>query len=95
MHASVRIYQAVDVEKLLEKVESEFVDRVKTIDGLIDYYVIDSGDGTVTAMTLGKTVHAVDASTRMAEAWVVERAAYLVAGHPNVTVGEVRVRAEP
>jgi sugar-specific transcriptional regulator TrmB len=40
MHASVRIYRALDVEKLLEKVEAEFVDRVKTIDGLIGYYVM-------------------------------------------------------
>jgi hypothetical protein len=95
MHAAVRIYRAVDVEKLLEKVGLEFVDRVKTIDGLIGYYVIDSGEGTVTSITLGQSVQAVDASTRMAEAWVVERAAHLVAGHPNVTAGDVRVRAEP
>jgi hypothetical protein len=94
MHASVRIYRALDVEKLLEKVEAEFVDRVKTIDGLIGYYVIDSGDGTVTSITLGETAQAVEASTRNAEAWVVESAAYLVAGRPNVTAGEVRVRAE-
>jgi hypothetical protein len=65
------------------------------VQGLIDYYVADSRDGTVTSVTLGETVQAVGASTRMAEAWVVERAAHLVAGHPSVTAGEVRVRAQP
>jgi hypothetical protein len=66
MHASVRTYQAVDVEKLLDTVEAEFVVRVKAIDGLIGYYVIDGGDGTVTSITLGDTPQAVEASTRTA-----------------------------
>jgi len=58
------------------------------------YYVIDSDDGTVTSITFGEAAQAVDASAQEAEAWVVESAAHLVAGHPNVTTGEVRVQAE-
>jgi hypothetical protein len=34
----VRSYHAADVEKLREQMEAEFVDRVRTIDGLIGYY---------------------------------------------------------
>lgn len=96
MHASVRRYRVMDVEGLLNKVQEEFVDRVKTIQGFIDYYVIDGGDGTVTSITIAETEGAVRASTAEAERWVVERVSHLVEGAPDVTAGEVRVhvRAE-
>ena len=74
MYASVRNYEVADVEKFVEKVEVEFVDRLKSIDGLIAYYVINSGDGSVTSITLADTAQAVETSTRAAEAWVVGRA---------------------
>jgi hypothetical protein len=94
MHASVRRYQAVDVEALLTKVQDEFLERVKTVDGFVGYYVIDGGDGTVTSITVGDTAEAVDASNVLAKQWVVERAAHLVESAPDLTTGEVRVRAE-
>lgn len=94
MHASVRRYQAVDVEALLAKVQEEFVERVRTVDGFVGYYVIDGGDGTVTSITVGESAQAVEASNALAKEWVVERAAHLVASAPDLTTGEVHVRAE-
>jgi hypothetical protein len=94
MHASVRRYQAVDVEALLRRVEEEFVELVKTVDGFVGYYVIDGGDDTVTSITIGDTEQAVDASNALAREWVIERAAHLVERAPDLTTGEVRVRAE-
>ena len=94
MHASVRRYQAVDVAALLTKVQEEFVERVRTVDGFVGYHVIDGGDGTVTSITVGESAQAVEASNVLAKAWVVERAAHLVESAPDLTTGEVRVRAE-
>ena len=94
MYASVRRYQALDAEALLRKVEEEFVERLKTVEGFVGYYVIDGADGTVTSVTIGETEEAVEASTVLAKEWVVERAAHLVASAPDLTTGEVRVRAE-
>jgi hypothetical protein len=94
MHASVRRYQAVDVEALIRKVREEFVERVKTVEGFVGYYVIDGGDGTVTSVTVGETEEAVEASNVLAKEWVVERAAHLVESAPDLTTGKVRVRAE-
>jgi hypothetical protein len=94
MHASIRRYRVRDIDTLVSKVESEFVDRVKEIDGFVGYYVIDGGDGTAASVTVGETAEAVAESTRRAGDWVRERAADLVDGQPEVTVGEVRVRAE-
>jgi len=94
MHASVRRYQVRDIDALVEKVESEFVEQVKEIDGFVGYYVIDGGDGTAASVTVGETADAVAESTRRAASWVRDSASDLVEGAPEVTVGEVRVRAE-
>jgi hypothetical protein len=94
MHASVRRYRVRDIDALVDKVEAEFVDQVKEIDGFVGYYVIDGGDGTAASVTVGETAEAVAESARRAGTWVRESAADLVDGPPDVTVGEVRVRAE-
>ena len=94
MHASVRRYRVRDIDALVSKIESEFVDQVKDIDGFVGYYVIDGGDGFAASVTVGETAEAVAESTRRAGDWVRENAADLVDGQPEVTAGEVRVRAE-
>ena len=94
MHASVRRYRVSDVDTLVSKVEDEFVDQVKEIDGFVGYYVIDGADGTVASVTVGETAQAVAESVRLAATWVRDSIADLVEGEPEVTVGEVRVSAE-
>ena len=94
MHAAVRRYRVRDIDALVSKVESEFADQVKEIDGFVGYYVIDGDDGTAASVTVGETAEAVAKSTKLAADWVRQSAADLVEGDPDVTVGEVRVRAE-
>lgn len=94
MHAAVRRYRVSDVDTLVRKIDDEFVDRVKQVDGFVGYYVIDGGDGTVASVTVGETESAVEQSTALAAEWVRESVPDLVAGSPEVTAGEVRVRAE-
>jgi hypothetical protein len=93
VHASVRSYRVTDIDALVSKVESEFVDQVKEIDGFVGYYVIDGGDGTAASVTVGETADAVAESTRRAANWVRDSASDLVEGAPDVTGGEVRIRA--
>ena len=94
MHAAVRRYRVNDIDALVSKVESEFVEQVRQIDGFVGYYVIDGGDGTATSVTVGETEEAVERSTSEAADWVRESAADLIEGTPEVTAGEVRIRAE-
>jgi hypothetical protein len=94
VHASVRRYRVRDMDALADKVEAEFVEQIKAIDGFVGYYVIDGGDGTAASVTVGETADAVAESTRLAGKWVRESASDLVEGAPEVTAGEVRVRAE-
>jgi hypothetical protein len=56
--------------------------------------VIDGGDGTAASVTVGDDAKAVAESVRLAGDWVRESASDLVDGDPEVTLGEVRVRAE-
>jgi hypothetical protein len=93
MHASVRRYRVRDMDAIVSKVESDFVEQVKGIDGFVGYYVIDGGDGTAASVTVGETADAVAEATRLSGNWVRENIADLV-DEPEVTVGEVRVRAE-
>jgi hypothetical protein len=94
MHASVRRYRVRDIDPFVSKVEEEFVEQIKEIDGFVGYYVIDGGDGTVASVTVGENATAVADSVRLAASWVRENVADLVEGDPEVTVGEVRIRAE-
>ena len=94
MHASVRRYRVRDIDAIVSKVESDFVEQVKQIDGFVGYYVIDGGDGTAASVTVGETADAVAEATRLSGNWVRENVADFVDGEPEVTVGEVRVRAE-
>ena len=94
MYAAIRKYQVSDVDALVKKVEDEFVETVKTVDGFVGYYVIDGADGTATSVTVGETEEAVEESTRRAADWVSESAADVIEAPPDVSAGEVRVRVE-
>jgi hypothetical protein len=94
MHAAIRTYRVTDIDALVRKVDEEFADQVKAIEGFVGYYVIDGGEGTAASVTVGETEAAVEESTSRAAAWVRESAADLIEGSPEVVAGAVRVRAE-
>jgi hypothetical protein len=94
MHACIRRYRTRDIEALERKVEDEFLEQVKEVDGFVGYYVIDGGDGDVASVTVCKTADALQRITKLAGEWVRESAGDLVEGQPDVIAGEVRVRAE-
>jgi hypothetical protein len=94
MHASVRKYRTRDAAELERKVEDEFVDQVKGIEGFVGYYVIDGGEGDVASVTVCETADALQQITKLAGDWVQDSLGDLVEGQPEVVAGEVRVRAE-
>jgi hypothetical protein len=94
MHATIRKYRVSDADALVSKVEAEFLERVKAVDGFAGYYIIDAGDGTVASITVGETEEAVEESTRRASEWVQESVADIIEGAPEVMAGEVRVSTD-
>jgi hypothetical protein len=95
MQASVRRYRTRDVSALEKKIEDEFIDQVKEVEGFVGYYVIDGGDGDVASVTVCEYADALQEITKLAGDWVRESLGDLVEGEPDVVAGEVRVRAEP
>jgi hypothetical protein len=94
VHAAVRRYRTSDIDSLVAKVEDEFVEKVKGVDGFVGYYVIDGGGGDVVSVTVGETAGAVEESTRLASEWTESSVADLLQGAPEVVSGEVRVRSD-
>jgi hypothetical protein len=94
VHAVVRKYRVADVDLLVRKVEAEFAERVRQVEGFVGYYVIDGGDGVVASVTVGETEASIEETNRLAAEWVSSSVADLMDGAPEVTGGEVRVRVE-
>jgi hypothetical protein len=94
MHAAIRSYRVMDADAFVQWVQDEFVQQVQTVDGFIAYYVIDGQDDTATTVTIAETAQDLQASTELADRWVVERAAHLVESAPDITAGEIRVCTE-
>jgi hypothetical protein len=94
VHAVVRKYRVSDVDLLVRKVEAEFAEQVRQVEGFVGYYVIDGGDGIAASVTVGETEAAIEESNRRAAEWVRSSVADLMEGPPEVTGGEVRVRVE-
>ena len=95
MHSAVRRYKVSDADAFIGKIEEgEFTDRLKEVDGFVGYYVIRGGDTDVATVTVGETDAAISRSADLAAEQVRDTASDLVDGDPDVTSGEVRIRAE-
>lgn len=94
MHAAIRRYRVMDANAFVQKVQEEFVEQIQTVDGFIGYYLIDGHDGTATTFTVAETAQNLQASTELADQWLIERAAHLVESAPDITAGHVCVRVE-
>jgi hypothetical protein len=95
MHSAVRRYKVSDADAFIGKIEEgAFTDRLKEVDGFVGYYVIRGGDNDVATVTVGETDDAISQSADLAAEQVRETASDLVDGDPDVTSGEVRIRAE-
>jgi hypothetical protein len=95
MHAAVRRYSVSDAQAFVGKIEEgEFTDRLKEVDGFVGYYVIRGGNGDIATVTVGETDAAISRSAELAAEQVKETASDLVDGSPEVTSGEVMIRAE-
>lgn len=89
MHVSVRQYRTKDVAEAVRRVEEGFLPIIGEVTGLVAYYVVDPGDGTLMSITVAQNQAGVDDSVARAGEWVKENIADLIEGNPTVTSGEV------
>lgn len=89
MFAGIRTYKVANVDELSELVREEFVPIVETIPGLVAYFVVDTGEGTASSITIAETKEAILESASRAAAWVEERVPELIESGPEIAFGEV------
>lgn len=93
MFATITSYSVTDAEELFELVREEFVPIVETVPGFVAYYVLDTGVGTDSSITVCDKREGLHESASRAAAWVEERALELIESGPEVVTGEVTAEA--
>ena len=79
------------VDSIMLKLNQEFVPIIKKQRGYVSYYVIDSGNDIVTAISIFEDEATSQASNRLAEAWVKENIGPMVPGSAEIISGLVKV----
>ena len=90
MYATVRRYEGVnDSDEVAKRVREGFVPLIESIDGFVDYYLVDSGDGFIASISVFETQEHEEESNEVAAGWVKENIAELLPNPPTITAGHV------
>ena len=93
MHATIRRYEGVDLnrtDELTMKVSETLVPKLSQLDGFIEYYLIEAGNGIMTSVGIFDTPTNASESTRVAADWVRdENLESVLPNPPKVTEGEI------
>ena len=76
---------------LMQKLDEELVPIISKEPGYIGYYVIDSGDAVVTAISIFEDSPSSEASNKLAECWVQQNLGSMVPEPAEVISGPVVV----
>jgi hypothetical protein len=97
MYASIRRYRidtaAISTAELSAKVREGFLPIASALPGFVAYYVVDAGDGLVASISVFDSRTAAEQSNSAAADWVGDNLAAFVTGPPQITAGEVTVKA--
>ena len=88
MHVSIRRYKTDSAPEVARRVNEQFVNRISNVTGFLAYYVIDTGEGVLTSISVFETKDAAEESHRVAAAWVAESLSGML-GLAEITAGEV------
>jgi len=91
MHTSIRIYKST-IKKLdddtLHKIETEFVQMLRTVAGFHAYRIIDSGNHSIATISFFETEQGANESFEKSQEWVSANLAHLVDGPPTKFTGQ-------
>jgi hypothetical protein len=95
MFATVRRYEGVDAtnrDELTKKVGETLAPRLSKMPGFSSYFLIDTGNGVMSSISVFDTSEHADESTRVASNWVREqKLEKALPNSPKITTGEVVV----
>jgi hypothetical protein len=88
MHISIRKYKTDSAPAVTRLVNEQFVSLIDKIPGFLAYYLVDTGEGVLAAISIFETKEGAEESNRVAAGWVKEGLSVLL-GRPEITAGEV------
>jgi hypothetical protein len=99
MFATIRRYESIDnarTAELVKKADETLVPSLRELPGFSGYYLIDTGNGVMSSVSVFDTPEHAEESTRVASNWVREQELEQVLPNaPKITTGEVVVSSEP
>jgi hypothetical protein len=95
MFATIRRYESIDnarTGELVKKADETLLPSLSELPGFRGYYLIDTGNGVMSSISVFDTPEHADESTRLASTWVrEEKLETALPSPPKITSGEVVV----
>jgi len=95
MFATIRRYESIDkarTDEVVKKADETLLPSLSELPGFSGYYLIDTGNGVVSSVSVFDTSEHADESTRVASNWVREQQLETALPNaPKITSGEVVV----
>ena len=95
MFATIRRYESIDdarSSELVKKADETLLPSLSESPGFCSYYLIDTGNGVMSSISVFDTSEQADESTRLASSWVREqKLETALPNSPKITSGEVVV----
>jgi hypothetical protein len=88
MYISIRRYKTDSAPAVTRLVNEQFVSLISAIPGFVAYYLADTKEGELAAVSIFDTKEGAEESNRVASGWVKEGLSLLL-GQPQITMGEV------
>jgi hypothetical protein len=90
MHATVRRYEGVSYPSEVVRIANEgFLPNIREIEGFVDYYLVDGGDGVLISTSIFESASGEEESNWRAGEFVGQHLEPLLPNPPHITAGEV------
>ncbi len=92
MYVAIRRYGLVTnepLEKVFQGIMEGFIPIINNAPGFLAYYALDSGDGTLTSISIFEDRAGAERSNKLAEDWVGRTLSSVLPTSPQIIVGKV------
>jgi hypothetical protein len=92
MYVAIRQYGLLTNEptrEVLQGIREGFIPIIRNVPGFLAYYVLDSGNGTLTSISIFEHRAGAERSNKLAEDWVGWNFRSALPTSPEIIVGEV------
>jgi hypothetical protein len=94
MYAAIRRYNIAPgtAEVIIQRVNEDYLPLLGQTPGLVAYYVIDPGDGTIVSVSIFEDRAGAEASTRVATEWARQHLNPMLRTAPVIVTGAVAIQ---